>query len=49
LRRCGDLIEDGDNGLLVDVNASNQLAAALEKLMADPALRERFSRADRNL
>src|SRR5882724_2685404 len=42
--RCGgveDLIEDGDNGLLVDVNASNQLAAALEKLMADPALRER--------
>ena len=44
--RCGgveDLIQDGDNGLLVDVNAPDQLAAALEKLMADPTLRKRFS------
>jgi glycosyltransferase involved in cell wall biosynthesis len=45
--RCGgveDLIQDGDNGLLVDVNDSGQLSVALAKLMADPASRERFSR-----
>jgi glycosyltransferase involved in cell wall biosynthesis len=45
--RCGgveDLIQDGDNGLLVDVNDTSQLAGALEKLMADSTLRERFSR-----
>jgi glycosyltransferase involved in cell wall biosynthesis len=45
--RCGgveDLIQDGDNGLLVDVNSPAQLAGALEKLMTDTVLRERFSR-----
>ena len=45
--RCGgveDLIQDGDNGLLVDVNNPEQLADALQKLMTDSALRERFSR-----
>jgi glycosyltransferase involved in cell wall biosynthesis len=45
--RCGgveDLIQDGDNGLLVDVNNPMQLAEALEKLISDPDLRERFSR-----
>jgi glycosyltransferase involved in cell wall biosynthesis len=44
--RCGgveDLIQDGDNGLLVDVNNPLQLAHALQKLMTDSALRERFS------
>jgi glycosyltransferase involved in cell wall biosynthesis len=44
--RCGgveDLIQDGDNGLLVDVNNPQQLASALQKLMTDSALRERFS------
>lgn len=44
--RCGgveDLIQDGDNGLLVDVNNPSQLAGALAKLMSDPILRERFS------
>jgi len=43
--RCGgveDLIQDGDNGLLVDVNNPQQLADALQKLMSDFALRERF-------
>jgi glycosyltransferase involved in cell wall biosynthesis len=39
-----DLIEDGDNGLLVDVNNPAQLAKALERLMGDEKLRERFSR-----
>jgi glycosyltransferase involved in cell wall biosynthesis len=45
--RCGgveDLIQEGDNGLLVDVNNPGQLAEALAKLMSDPALCERFSR-----
>lgn len=45
--RCGgvtDLIQDGDNGLLVDAGQVEPLADALEKLMSDPALRERFSR-----
>lgn len=39
-----DLIEDGDNGLLVPSGQPAPLAAALEKLMGDAALRERFSR-----
>ena len=45
--RCGgvtDLIQDGDNGLLVDAGQVEPLTDALEKLMSDPALRERFSR-----
>ena len=45
--RCGgpaDLITDGDNGLLVPVGRPAPLAAALERLMGDAALRERFSR-----
>lgn len=45
--RCGgveDLIQDGDNGLLVDVNNPDQLAKAMEKLMSDNSLREKFSR-----
>jgi glycosyltransferase involved in cell wall biosynthesis len=39
-----DLIEDGENGFLVDVNDPIQLADALEKLISNPALREKFSR-----
>ena len=39
-----DLIEDGRNGLLVDVNNPVQLADALEKLMGDEKLRDLFSR-----
>lgn len=45
--RCGgveDLIQDGDNGLLVDVNNPMQLADALEELISAPDLREKFSR-----
>jgi glycosyltransferase involved in cell wall biosynthesis len=44
--RCGgveDLIRDGYNGLLVDVNNPVQLAGALEKLMSNEKLREKFS------
>lgn len=39
-----DLIEDGDNGLLVPVGQPGPLAAALDRLMGDQPLRERFGR-----
>lgn len=39
-----DLIEDGDNGLLVPVGQPAPLADALARLMGDEALRERFRR-----
>ncbi|HTA94945.1 MAG TPA: glycosyltransferase family 4 protein, partial [Verrucomicrobiae bacterium] len=45
--RCGgttDLIADGDNGFLTPVGQNAPLADALEKLMGDEKLRERFSR-----
>lgn len=45
--RCGgtaDLITDGENGFLVPVGQPAPLADALEKLMGDEKLRERFSR-----
>lgn len=44
--RCGgvvDLIENGDNGLLVPVGQPAPLAEALATLMANPQLRERFA------
>jgi glycosyltransferase involved in cell wall biosynthesis len=44
--RCGgpeDLIEDGENGLLVPVDDPGKLAVALERLMGDEALRRRLS------
>ncbi len=44
--RCGgvtDLIQDGDNGLLVPAGEVAALADALKQLMRDNALRERFS------
>jgi glycosyltransferase involved in cell wall biosynthesis len=37
-----DLIQDGDNGLLVEAGDTAQLAGALEKLMSDEKLRARF-------
>jgi glycosyltransferase involved in cell wall biosynthesis len=39
-----DLIQHGDNGLLVGVNQPAELAAALEKLISDAVLCEKFSR-----
>ena len=44
--RCGgveDLIQDGDNGLLVEAGNVGQLATGLERLMGDEALRTRLS------
>src|SRR5207248_2062043 len=45
--RCGgtaDLIQDGDNGLLVPVGEPALLAEALANLTADESLRRRFGR-----
>jgi glycosyltransferase involved in cell wall biosynthesis len=42
-----DLIDDGDNGMLVEAGNVNQLAAALEKMMLDDTLRTRFARRAR--
>jgi len=44
---CRELVTDGVNGLLVPVKDANALAAALERLIADPALGERMGRAGR--
>ncbi len=38
----GEFVTDNDNGLLVDPGAPDQLAAALERLARDPALRARM-------
>ncbi|SKA05251.1 Glycosyltransferase involved in cell wall bisynthesis [Enhydrobacter aerosaccus] len=38
----GEFITDGDNGLMADPAAPDQLAAGLEKLARDPDLRARF-------
>jgi glycosyltransferase involved in cell wall biosynthesis len=38
-----DLIQDGDNGLLVEPGNVDQLAAGLDRMMGDEALRARLS------
>jgi glycosyltransferase involved in cell wall biosynthesis len=46
-RVCGnpEVVEDGVNGLLVDPLDAGELRAALERLLSDAGLRERFRRA----
>jgi len=39
---CREVVDDGDNGLLVPPRDSAALAAALHRLIVDPALRERM-------
>jgi glycosyltransferase involved in cell wall biosynthesis len=46
---CRGVVRDGENGLLVPVGAVPELAAALERLIADPALRARLGAAGRAL
>lgn len=43
-RVCGnpEVVEDGVNGFLVDPRNSSELSAALENMLADPALRRRM-------
>jgi glycosyltransferase involved in cell wall biosynthesis len=38
----GEFVADGENGLMADPAAPDQLAAALERLARDPDLRARF-------
>jgi glycosyltransferase involved in cell wall biosynthesis len=42
-----ELIVDGDSGLLVPMNDAPALALAIERLLADPALRQRLARGGR--
>ncbi len=44
---CREVVRDGDNGLLVEARNSKALAVALEKLLADPALRRRMGQRGR--
>ena len=39
-----DIIEDGETGMLVPVGDAERLAAAMERLIGDPELRERLGR-----
>jgi len=39
-----ELVENGRSGLLVDVTHPEQLASAIQRLISDPALRERMGR-----
>lgn len=44
---CIDAVVDEETGLLVDAESADQLEHALERLVADPALRQRLGRAGR--
>ena len=43
----GEIITDGENGRLVPVRAPAQLAAAIDEVLADPAMRRRLGEAGR--
>jgi glycosyltransferase involved in cell wall biosynthesis len=42
-----DVVEDGEDGYLVELGATEKLADALERLARNPELREQFGRAGR--
>jgi glycosyltransferase involved in cell wall biosynthesis len=46
---CREICRDGETGLLVPARTVEPLAAALEKLAADPALRARFGNRAREV
>jgi len=45
---CGDFVVEGVTGFVVPRDSANALAAALEKLVCDPTLRQRMGAAARN-
>jgi glycosyltransferase involved in cell wall biosynthesis len=47
LNAIPEIIEDGDSGILVTPGNTSELAAALERLISSPALRDRLGRAAR--
>lgn len=46
---CRDIVQNGDNGLLVAPNDSAKLAEAIEKLLDDPELCEKMGRRGREI
>jgi len=46
---CRDVVQDGVNGLLVAPNQPQALAEAIERLLDDPDLRQRFGQASRQI
>ena len=44
---CRDIVQDGENGFLVEPHSPHQLADALEKLLGNHALRQKFGRKGR--
>ena len=42
-----EIVEDGENGLVFEKGSASSLAASLERLLADTALRKRLARAGR--
>jgi glycosyltransferase involved in cell wall biosynthesis len=48
LGQIAQVIEDGENGLLVEPGDPDKLAAALRRLASDPALRTRLGLAARS-
>lgn len=46
---CREIVDDGENGLLVPPRDADALAKALRRLLQDEALRERVGQAGRAL
>ena len=44
---CNEIVEDGENGLLVPPKAVDPLIEAMRKVRQDPALRHRFGKKSR--
>jgi len=49
IRGCRQVVQNGENGLLVPLRNAEQLAAAIRQLGEDPALRRKLSEAGRRI